>query len=781
MKTTNRIILLALALLVTVGAAAQMESKLTFRRYTIQDGLPQMQTERLFQDSRGYIYIGTLSGFVRFDGRSFTSFLRGRRFNIVGFAEVEGQVRAFDFRRQWLTDYDEVAMQPIDAAGRWLLNNFNSASLPQGYVLLEDEQEEHRRLCRVEKEGFRLVTRGALLDLMTPDRKLYMDSTTLFVPTAQGLYRVSGHKPRRLTAKGDVFTLQRTGGELLAFAADGIYTVGPKGLSLKTACDFRAVNYGLIVRPLSKDRLVIADEHSLYEYDGLQLQQIASGFNLVKDLLVDRWQRLWVATYEGLYCYFTRCFTTHRLQDKGDIVRAIGVDRHDRVYMGTLNGKLCVDDSLVNDNPDNYFAPSVAHVDGSIYMVGNGDVLQIDSTGSRRWLRLPHDRYQFVAAAGGRLVIGSRRCITACDPATGRLDTLSTTTSYPWCAAQDADGRLWVGSTFGLYVDGQKYDYPQQLIVTTMESDRQGNIVLASKDSLFLIRGGQVEPLPMDGLAGHEVRTLHLSPKGFMVVAAIDGLFVAHLTKDYRLTDVRYYDHHNGFTALEPLMATMGETRDGRVWLAGVEEMTSFRPADLLAYDENDTYIDPPLRWWQHWWVWLLALLLLAVAIWAVARWYEKRRNRRRMIRLQREKMQREEQIEAIRRKAIEDVMASKLAKDIVQMTEQVEQSRLTFRTASGTIVVEVKDIAYFKGEGNYSQIVTFYDKDIVLMGLGALEKMLSPEVFVRADRSTLVNIHNVSQLLPKQRCCLFRSPSGQEVETTLLAPAFKRLQVLLQ
>lgn len=78
MKTTilTRIVGLALCLSLTQTASANptpsMESRLTYRRYTIQDGLPQMQSERLWQDSRGYIYIGTLSGFVRFDGRTFT-------------------------------------------------------------------------------------------------------------------------------------------------------------------------------------------------------------------------------------------------------------------------------------------------------------------------------------------------------------------------------------------------------------------------------------------------------------------------------------------------------------------------------------------------------------------------------------------------------------------------------------------------------------------------------------------------------------------------------------
>jgi hypothetical protein len=263
-------------------------------------------------------------------------------------------------------------------------------------------------------------------------------------------------------------------------------------------------------------------------------------------------------------------------------------------------------------------------------------------------------------------------------------------------------------------------------------------------------------------------------------VAVLDGLFVGNLSKDYSVSDFRFFNHLNGFTMTEPLKATMAEQADGTIWLPGIEQMMSFRPADLLAYHEEDTYINPPLRWWQHWWVWLIGILLLSVVIWSVTRWYEKRRARRRLIRLQHDKQQREALIAAIRQKAIEEVRASELAKDIVKMTDKPFDERLTLRTASGTLMVDVKDIAYFKADGNYSLIVTFHNQSTVLLGLGALEKMLDPAMFVRADRSTLVNIHYISNLMPRQRRCIFRSPTGQEVETTLLAPAFKRLTELL-
>lgn len=812
METKERTFLLGLMLFLCLALQAQMESHLTYRRYVTQDGLPQMQTERLWQDSRGYIYIGTLSGFVRFDGQSFTPFLKGRRMNIVGFAEIgdeqspsatPGEVRALGFFRQWRVDYDHVESLPLDPKGHWLLNNLNAGSLPNGYVLMEDSLEQHRRLCRMTRKGVETLLAHELLDAMTPDRKLFMDDAgdgkstlTIFLPTSKGLFRMEkGRQPQRLSERSDIYTLLRTDTVLLAFVSDGIFTVNRKSLTRVATADWQTAAFGLTVRALHSGHLVIADEHSVWLYDGKQVRQMASGINLIRDMLVDRWDRLWVATYQGLYCFFNRCFTNHRLTDENDIVRAVTTNDAGQLVMGTLNGKVIVRDSLegttvISNDPEQYYAPNAVRTGRTVYMAGNGDVAcvtrQADGTSSLGWLGLPHDRYQFVASVWGKVVAGSRTGIISYDPTSAAIDTLTMTILHPWCAAQDARGLLWIGSSSGLFsIDKThrvvKTDYPQKLIITTMEADSRGTVFFASADSLFMIRDGQVETLQqqMPQLCGHEVRSLHVSPRGYLVVAVIDGLFVGRISGDYQVTDVHFFNQQNGFTMTEPLKTMMAESSDGTVWLPGVEQMTSFSPEALLAMNEEETYIAPPLRWWQHWWVWTMVVLVFAAIVWAVTRWYEKRRSRRRMIRLQHEKMIRQQQIEAIRQRAIQE-QTTTLSQDIVRMTDKTESERLTFRTASGTIVVDIPDIAFFKGDGNYSQIVTFHDKNTVLTGLGALEKMLSPDIFVRADRSTLVNIHNISNLLPRQRRCIFRAPNGIEVETTLLAPAFKRLQALL-
>ena len=43
-------------------------SKIEFDRYTIDDGLSQNTVYKVFQDSRGYIWLGTQGGLDRFNG-----------------------------------------------------------------------------------------------------------------------------------------------------------------------------------------------------------------------------------------------------------------------------------------------------------------------------------------------------------------------------------------------------------------------------------------------------------------------------------------------------------------------------------------------------------------------------------------------------------------------------------------------------------------------------------------------------------------------------------------
>ena len=665
---------------VSIWADTPLTSQLSCRRFTTLDGLPQMQAETVWQDSEGYIWIGTLSGFVRYDGRTLTPFLKGRRENIVAFTQTEEGVSALGFRRLWLVDGDKAVMRPIDpdqqwlsneADGKqhWLLNNFNATDLPEGMILLEDEQETHRTLAHLYGDGWKPQLNVGVFDLMTPDRKMYIDGEDVYVPTEQGLYVVRNKKWQLLTAKDDIFTLIRMGDKLRALAADGIYSLDNDQLTPVTPFQFEAPDYGLFAREGMDNRLFIADAHNLYQYDGQDVSKLASGFNLIKSLFVDKWGRLWMATYQGVYLFFHTNFINHKLYDDNDIVRALCTDGKGHIVMGTLNGTLLVDGLQRHAEEGQFFNPSATRLGETVYMVGKGDVAAIDD-GTLHWLRLPQDRYQFVAQASGHLIIGNRQGILAYDPSSQQLDTLTQEIMHPWCAVEDKNGDLWVGSSTGLFrVTGWQKGDPrnecvQKRVVSTMEGDSKGNILFATNDSLFLIRQGKVEDLTcqLPLLTSHEIRSLHISPRGFLVVATIDGLLVAQIDDNCRIGDSQWFDDTNGFTLIEPMGTPMLEEEDGTVWLAGLEGMVSFQPEKLLAFDPTTTIIEEKQPWWKRWWAWM-AMTIAAVSLcWWLTYLYQRRSNRKAMERLQREKRQKELQIKAIRLKAIPHFHANVLA-----------------------------------------------------------------------------------------------------------------------
>ena len=55
-----------------------ISNDLRIRNYQLKDGLPSLWAERIIQDSRGIIWIGTYNGLVRFDGYEFETILPGK-------------------------------------------------------------------------------------------------------------------------------------------------------------------------------------------------------------------------------------------------------------------------------------------------------------------------------------------------------------------------------------------------------------------------------------------------------------------------------------------------------------------------------------------------------------------------------------------------------------------------------------------------------------------------------------------------------------------------------
>jgi len=66
------------ALLLVFTVTRSPAQTLPFKNYSTKDGLVHNEATSLYQDSRGYLWIGTIEGISRFDGASFTNYFLER-------------------------------------------------------------------------------------------------------------------------------------------------------------------------------------------------------------------------------------------------------------------------------------------------------------------------------------------------------------------------------------------------------------------------------------------------------------------------------------------------------------------------------------------------------------------------------------------------------------------------------------------------------------------------------------------------------------------------------
>lgn len=119
----------------------------------------------------------------------------------------------------------------------------------------------------------------------------------------------------------------------------------------------------------------------------------------------------------------------------------------------------------------------------------------------------------------------------------------------------------------------------------------------------------------------------------------------------------------------------------------------------------------------------------------------------------------------------------------ILQQAEQLsapEDPRLSFRTANGKVYVHPDDIAFIQADGNYARLTSFFDTEDILESLGTLTHRLDPGVFVRTDRSTIINIQRINKLNTRRRLCFLRSADGTTMQLELSKSSIEALLKIL-
>lgn len=515
---------LLLALACACPATAQ---QLALQAFSVRDGLAHSRVNCLFEDRRGYLWLGTWEGLSRFDGRTF-----------VNFGTADGLPNPF---------VTGIAEAPDGAL--WI------GTLGNGIARLRERRDGHGR-------AFAAWDVGAP-QLANDVSQLLVDGAgRLWITTAAGVYRgelrdgaFAGTCALALQ-RPDLTGVQDGAGEPI-FLGSGL-VAARRGEALLPSPWQPPAGFGKVVAALPHDDgFLVAGEHGLV--------QVAPPFagpptvvaaplhadERVTALAHDRRGSLWLGTSAGLLerngTRWQRFDVRHGLPD--DLVRCLFVDRDDGLWIGTHRGGV----ACLRDRQAATFAAREGFTDVNVARVvpaGGGRILATTGTGGQ-YLVLPDrvERLPQPAGAGfatahrrvhcdrrGDYWIGTERGLWHCpgpDLDAARCHHLDADDGLPparVCSElhESADGRLWLctldcdvfvrerdGTTWQRFVSMRDLG---DLSACRLVVDWRGDIALASFDHLWHRAGGGWQRLGFGVDGPLRPRSVHRDRDGWMWV-----------------------------------------------------------------------------------------------------------------------------------------------------------------------------------------------------------------------------------------------------------------------
>src|SRR5436190_23368220 len=580
--------------LLTFICSAQPEKKLQFNHFSDEHGLSQTVFKDILQDRKGYMWFGTQSGLLKYDGYSFTTFLADpfNKNSLSSYSNILCEDRDGNI---WVGGDGLSKYYPHTAKfTTWRHEDKNKYSLLSDDIrcLITDKQDKlwiatDKGLCFCEAASGKFIN---LADIISPDtlcnqdiRYLLVDHDGLmWIGTENGiniydaihnklkLFEPADENYAAMTRKVECMLQDDAGDIWISFWDNRIYRYKPS--------TGKTESY----------RHLAGDPHSL-------------GINLVSTMIKDSHHNLWLGmSFGGISVYQPATNNFRNYQADANDPHTLSTnqviylfeDRGKTLWIGTRGAGLniCYPDVSkfrVYQNWDKDYTthwPISLYKDhsGKIYMTTHGTGLQEFNPVAVDFISynivLPHDSLSFgnvcygtVEASDGNLwMVSYAEGLHKFDRKTRKLTTIHTTLNNPKegfhnisnCIVEDFDKRLWIGTNYGL----KCYDLKTKIFsgfekmycdTNLLSSDGIVNLYLDKEDVLWIAGGeggvtlfntktGGIKVFKHDANNPHSISSNELyyfydDGKGLVWIGTYDGLnrfdkkteqFVSYTTKD---------------------------------------------------------------------------------------------------------------------------------------------------------------------------------------------------------------------------------------------------------
>jgi len=584
-------------------------NEMSFDYYSQENGLPNNQVQCIFQDQKGWMWVGTSQGLSRFDGYQFVNFLPSPEDSLsldgtlvrVIFEDKKGNLwvgtengglNLFDrdlerfehpFKDSPAFKLKDVSVNDIkeDREGNlWLGTNFN---------IVKIDTSENICLISELKDDSLLSFFGKFVRVLQFD-----NSGKLWVGTNQGLYIFDPvtksvenvELPLKIGETDEIWEifLDVDGSIWVGTYSNGAYIVDPVSKSVNPVILDPSSERSKTVRSISvgafgnywigtrgglyvyhKTKGTIA----FYRHDDREPASLIN--NSVLDILHDKQGETWIGTRGGLNLLAKSKQVFHNYSahpsDKNNkymnssIVYAFWIDDQNNIWIGTEDGGV----NIYHPETESYtYLMTDAHDPNSI---------------SKNCIKA------FLDDKKGNLWIGTYLGgIDILNLKTGKISHFQNDPSDPgslsdnrvWALMRDHDGYIWIGTSSGI----DRYDlkksefvqYPQlagQEQVNWIMSDSSDNIWLGTVDEIIIYNQGRDQITRFN----EHSRSFLEDSQGRYWVATLDRGIVQYSIAE---GPIRYYDVDDGLANNQALCILEDDHKD--LWISTSNGLSKFNP-----------------------------------------------------------------------------------------------------------------------------------------------------------------------------------------------------------
>ncbi len=598
--------------------------------YSPADGLVQSSVTSLFQDSYGYIWIGTEGGVSKFDGFEFTNYtvFDGLADNYIVkiLEDLDGHI--------WVLNRHSISVLRGGIFVSFLLdsaNNFVDFDIDNdNNIWILDNNFREQNLYEFSDNKF---TDKSVLSEGIWIRDLYFSrpNNTLLSITNKGVISLPEQNKFNYRENNSFeYCFNDQQGNSYFVSPDSIYSFNEQEIDtvyykqsnfyIKT----RLENGGFLALNKKNDCIyLILSENKIIKITQKQL---------INDVLVDNQENIWVGGETGLYRVtpFQNYLVSNELPNK---INSIVEDNLGNIWFTSSNTFLPNADVLAYYSPFNVLGVEMKRASDVIIdqitrlIPQKSEKNLCFQTGSAK---LADSSILFLTNQNFLLIFKNGKFTKE------SFDMLET----QFCIFEDSiEHKIFLGTSNGLFVTNSSFseqkvvnDYPQsnEQPITDIEKGRDGNIYFCTNIGIGIydyktVKFISQENLPMTGvmtiykdyeqnlwfgalnglflydyktfrkinhpeLAG-KITAINSSSNNTLIVGTVKGIGLLNLEKLYQNNDttIRFYDKSSGFAGVEVSLNGIFRDSKGNIWVATKSHIVKFNPVKLT---EN---ITPPI------------------------------------------------------------------------------------------------------------------------------------------------------------------------------------------